>query len=51
MKEFPTVLGEFIERLESVEPPEEITDWHNAVLVYQRALKMESPGPPAEPEA
>ena len=40
LKEFAAALGEFTERLESVEPPEEVTDWHNAVLVYQRALKM-----------
>ena len=25
--------------LESVEPPEEVAEWHDAVLVYQRAIK------------
>ena len=44
-KEFAAALGEFTERLEAVEPPEEVTDWHNAVLVYQRALKLELDGP------
>ena len=45
---FATVLGEFTEQLEAVEPPEEVTDWHDAVLVYQRALKEaldDAPGP------
>ena len=36
---FATVLGEFTEQLEAAEPPEEVADWHDAVLVYQRALK------------
>ena len=27
LKEFAEALGEFTERLESVEPPEEVTDW------------------------
>ena len=45
---FATVLGEFTEQLEAVEPPEEVADWHDAVLVYQRALKEaldDAPGP------
>ena len=45
---FATVLGEFTEQLEAVDPPEEVTDWHDAVLVYQRALKEaldDAPGP------
>ena len=51
MKEFPPALGAFTERLEAVEPPEEVTDWHNAVLVYQRALKMELDDGPGEGES
>ena len=51
LKEFAEALGEFTERLESVEPPEEVTDWHNAVLVYQRALKMELDDGPEEGES
>ena len=46
-----TVLGEFTKRLEAVEPPAEVADWHDAVLVYQKALKKaldESPGPDNE---
>ena len=45
---FATVLGEFTEQLEAVEPPEEVADWHDAVLVYQRAVKEaldDAPGP------
>ena len=45
---FATVLGEFTEQLEAVEPPEEVAAWHKAVLVYQRALKEaldDAPGP------
>ena len=34
-----TVLGEFTKRLEAVEPPAEVADWHDAILVYQKALK------------
>ena len=51
LKEFATALGAFTERLEAVEPPEEVTDWHNAVLVYQRALKMELDDGPGEGES
>ena len=43
-----TVLGEFTKRLEAVEPPAEVADWHDAILVYQKALKKaldESPDP------
>ena len=36
---FATVLGEYMERLESMEPPESVTAWHDAVLVYQKALQ------------
>ena len=39
IEDFQAALGESIERLESVEPPEEIADWHDAVLPYQRAIK------------
>ena len=45
---FASVMGEFTERLEAVEPPEEVSDWHDAVLVYQRAVKKaldDAPGP------
>ena len=51
LKEFAAVLGEFTERLESVEPPEEVTDWHNAELVFQRALKMQLDDGPGEGES
>ena len=50
-KGFAAAVGEFTERLEAVEPPEEVTDWHNAVLVYQRALKMELDDGPGEGES
>ena len=39
LKEFSAALGNFTKQLESVEPPEEVADWHDAVLVYQRAVK------------
>ena len=45
---FAAVLGDFTEQLEAVEPPEEVADWHGAVLVYQRAVKEaldDAPGP------
>ena len=45
---FAAVLGEFTEQLEAVEPPEEVADWHDAVLVHQRAVKEaldDAPGP------
>ena len=51
LKKFAAALGEFTERLEAVEPPEEVRDWHNAVLVYQRALKMELDDGPGEGES
>ena len=51
VKGFAAALGAFTERLEAVEPPEEVTDWHNAVLVYQRALKMELDDGPGEGES
>ena len=45
---FAAVLGEFTEQLEAVEPPEEVAGWHDAVLVYQRAVTEaldDAPGP------
>ena len=51
LEDFVAALGEFTESLESVEPPEEVKDWHHAVLVYQRALKMALEGGPAEGES
>ena len=45
---FAAVLGEFTEQLEAVEPPEKVAGWHDAVLVYQRAVKEaldDAPGP------
>ena len=48
LREFSAALGDFTERLESVEPPQKVAAWHNAVLVYQRALKRaldDAPGP------
>ena len=39
LKEFSAALGNFTKQLESVEPPEEVADWHYAVLVYQTAVK------------
>ena len=41
LRGFATVLGEFIDRLEAVEPPAEVAAWHHAVLDYQTALKEE----------
>ena len=41
-------MEEFTEQLDAVNPPEEVADWHAAVLVYQRAVKEaldDAPGP------
>ena len=48
LKAFSAALGETTEQMEAVEPPEELAAWHDAVLVYQRALKKaldDAPGP------
>ena len=37
-EEFSAAWEEVTEQLEAVNPPEEIADWHAAVLVYQRAV-------------
>ena len=39
LKELSAAFGAYTERLESVEPPKEVSAWHDAVLVYQRAVK------------
>ena len=39
LKEFSAALGNFTKQLESVEPPDEVADWHDAVLVYQRTVR------------
>ena len=48
LREFSEALGGFTKVLESVNPPAEVADWHNAVLVYQGAVKKsldDYPGP------
>ena len=48
LREFSAALGGFTKLLESVNPPAEVTDWHDAVLVYQGAIKKsldDYPGP------
>ena len=48
LREFSAALGGFTKVLESVNPPAEVADWHNAVLVYQGAVKKsldDYPGP------
>ena len=39
LEEFSAALGDFTKQLESVEPPAEVADWHDAVLAYQMAAK------------
>ena len=44
----PVVWGEHTRKMESVNPPEEVADWHNAQLAYLRALNnafADSPEP------
>ena len=48
LEDFSAALGEYSERLESVEPPEEVAQWHTAVLAYQKALKMKLDEGPQE---
>ena len=38
LEQFSAAWEEVTEQLEAVNPPEEIADWHAAVLVYQRAV-------------
>ena len=48
LREFSVALGDFTKLLESVNPPAEVADWHDAVLVYQGAVKKsldDYPGP------
>ena len=48
LREFSIALGDFTKLLESVNPPAEVADWHDAVLVYQGAVKKsldDYPGP------
>ena len=48
LEKFSAAMEEFTEQLDAVNPPEEVADWHDAVLVYQRALKEaldDAPGP------
>ena len=39
LKELSAAFGTYTERLASVEPPKGVSDWHDAILVYQRAVK------------
>ena len=36
---FATVIAEYMKRLASVEPPDSVAAWHDAVLAYQEALR------------
>ncbi len=48
LEKFSAAMEEFTEQLDAVNPPEEVADWHAAVLVYQRAVKEaldDAPGP------
>ena len=48
LEKFSAAMEEFTEQLNAVNPPEEVADWHAAVLVYQRAVKEaldDAPGP------
>ena len=48
LEKFSAAMEEFTEQLDAVNPPEEVADWHDAMLVYQRALKEaldDAPGP------
>lgn len=50
--EFSEGLAVLIGFLESVSPPAEVTDWHQALLTNQRKLKAEidaHPGPKSDP--
>ena len=38
LEKFSSVLQQYHQSLESVEPPVEVSDWHQALLVYQRDL-------------
>ena len=50
LKEISDAFRDYTERLESVEPPLEVADWHHAVLPYQKAFResvdeyLEDPG-------
>ena len=50
LKAFSAALGETTEQMEAVEPPKELAAWHDAVLVYQRALKKALDDAPAPGE-
>ena len=39
IRELSSGLGQHIEILESLEPPVEVSDWHDAALAFQRAFK------------
>ena len=50
LEKFSAAWEEVTEQLEAVNPPEEIADWHAAVLVYQRAVKEALDDAPAPGE-
>ena len=39
LKEISDAFRDYTERLESVEPPLEVADWHHAVLPYQKTFR------------
>ena len=39
IREISSGLGQHIEIMESLEPPSEVSDWHDAALAFQRAFK------------
>ena len=48
LKEFGEALGEVIDRMESVDPPGEVSDYHDVILAYQKDLEKaidDAPGP------
>ena len=56
LKEISDSFRNYTERLESVEPPLEVADWHRAVLPYQKAFResvdeyLEDPGGQSQDE-
>ena len=48
LKEFGEALGEVVDRMESVDPPGEVSDYHDVILAYQKDLEKaidDAPGP------
>ena len=46
LAEFASVMGEITERMEAVEPPEEVSAWHDAAVAYMKAVKKALDGAP-----